>query len=104
MQEVIFVATVLALIVGAVIFARRPRTPQEIKKYKMNREDANLFLRTETRILQNEELSTNEKAFLVAKAAKNFGIPRTIKPKRGFTNRLAHKYATLLATSRKSRK
>ena len=63
-----------------------------------------MFIRAEYRILHNEELSKNEKAVLVTKAAEHFGIPRAIKTKRGFTNRLAHKYAILLANSRKSRK
>jgi hypothetical protein len=101
MQAILFAVTVVALLISAVMFTRRKRTAKQLRE---NREEANMFIRAESRILHNEELSRNEKAILVTKAAKNFGIPRAIQTKRAFTNRLAHKYAILLANSRKSRK
>lgn len=102
MQAVVLVVAVVGLVVSALVFALRPRTAIEKKKRRMNQEEFNLYTNFEQRIRQNNELSTGEKAFLLTKAAENYGMPRIFKTRMPYTQRLAHKYATLSA--RKSRK
>jgi hypothetical protein len=103
MQAVILVVAVVTLVASALAYALRPRTEIEKKKRRMNKEEFNLYTNLEQRIRQNNELTTGEKAFLLTKAAKNYGMPRAIQTiKMPYTQRLAHKYATL--SSRKSRK
>jgi len=102
MQAIILVVAVVALVASALAYALRPRTEKEKKMRRMNKEEFNLYTNLEQRIRQNNELTTGEKAFLLTKAAENYGMPRTFKTKMPYTQRLAHKYATLSA--RKSRK
>jgi type II secretory pathway pseudopilin PulG len=102
MQAVILVVAVLTIVASALVYALRPRTAIEKKKRRMIQEEVNLYTNLEERIRQNNELSTDEKAFLLTRAAKNYGMPRIFETKMPYTQRLAHKYATLSA--RKSRK
>jgi len=102
MEAVLLVVVVVALVASAVAFALRPRTEIDKKKRRMNQEEFNLYTNLAQRIGQNNELSNGEKKFLLTKAAENYGMPRTFKTIMPYTQRLAHKYATLSA--RKSRK